>query len=164
MLPPPDSAESATAPDQAGVPLFTGVSVFGAVMLCFNFALLGLLLAFEPQEFRILTLEDSWVENGTALLLFLTGTLLAGTAAVGKGARWDLPAHRKPHGFDNLDFHWGEADGGDDVRYGGKCVAVVRLPDYPIVRIRTGQWIPDERRNLWRVEFQVGPKGAESQP
>ncbi len=76
----------------------------------------------------------------------------------------DLPAHRKPYGFDNLDFQWGEADGGDDVRYGGMCVAVVRLPDYPIVRIRTGQWIPDERRNLWRVEFEVGPKGAESQP
>ena len=72
----------------------------------------------------------------------------------------DLPAHRKQHGFDNLDFDWGR--NGGRVGSNGQCVVAVRLPDYPIIRIRAGQWIPAERRNLWQVEFEVGQAVAES--
>ena len=48
----------------------------------------------------------------------------------------DLPAHRKQHGFDNLDFDW-EVSGGR-VRSDGQCLVAVRLPDYPIIRICAG--------------------------
>ncbi len=60
----------------------------------------------------------------------------------------DLPQHRQQYGFDNLDFTFYE----HVVRFDGKCLASVPLPDYPIARINTGQWIPDEGR-LWEGEF-----------
>ena len=69
----------------------------------------------------------------------------------------DLPADHRRYGFDNLDFHY------LDFRYGksaalafsGKCIAKRPLPDYPIARIRTGQFIPDDG-NIWQAEFPVG--------
>ncbi len=60
----------------------------------------------------------------------------------------DLPDARVEVGFDNLDFL--AADGGEYL--GGKCVAVARLPDYGIERIRTGQFVSGEGE-VWRVEF-----------
>jgi len=65
----------------------------------------------------------------------------------------DLPQTARDAGLEheplNFDFH----------RYGaifdGKCVIVRELPDYPISRIETGQWIPGEG-GLWRVEIVVG--------
>ena len=60
----------------------------------------------------------------------------------------DLPQHRQQYGFDNLDFTFYE----HVVRFDGKCLASVPLPDYPIARINTGQWIPDEGR-IWEGEF-----------
>ena len=60
----------------------------------------------------------------------------------------DLPDARVDSGFDNLDFL--AADGGEYL--GGKCVAVARLPDYGIGRIRTGQFVSGEGE-VWRVEF-----------
>ena len=60
----------------------------------------------------------------------------------------DLPQHRQQYGFDNLNFDFYE----HGVRFDGKCLASVPLPDYPIARINTGQWIPDEGR-LWEGEF-----------
>ena len=63
----------------------------------------------------------------------------------------DLPAARQEHGVDNLDF--------DFTRYGaqfdGKCLATIRLPDYPIAGIRTGQFVIGGER-LWETEFVVG--------
>ena len=61
----------------------------------------------------------------------------------------DLPASRVQYGFDNLDF--------DDFRArgtisDGRCLAVVALPRYPIVSIRTGQFIPGKDK-IWQVEF-----------
>ncbi len=61
----------------------------------------------------------------------------------------DLPAHRREHGFDNLDFTLGRSGG----RVDGSCVAVARLPDYPVATIRTGQY--DESGQLWAVEFVI---------
>ena len=60
----------------------------------------------------------------------------------------DLPQHRQQYGFDNLNFDFYE----HGVRFDGKCLATVPLPHYPIARINTGQWIPDEGR-LWEGEF-----------
>ena len=64
----------------------------------------------------------------------------------------DLPDHRRQHGFDNLDF--------DFVRYGetsgGKCLATVPLPEYPITKITTGQFVPVEEggfHHFWEGEF-----------
>ena len=59
----------------------------------------------------------------------------------------DLPEHRREHGFDNRDFHLARSG----ARIDGNCVAVARLPDYPIAAIRTGQY--DGTGALWEVEF-----------
>ena len=49
----------------------------------------------------------------------------------------DLPPHRQGHGFDNRDFSFGEAGGRF---WRGQCLAQIRLPDYPITYLRTGQY------------------------
>ena len=60
----------------------------------------------------------------------------------------DLPADARERGFANLDFHF--ADRGAHI--GDICVATRELPDYPIERIRAGQFVSGEGR-LWHVEF-----------
>ncbi len=60
----------------------------------------------------------------------------------------DLPARRKEHGFDNMDFHLAWWDASVD----GMCAARVPLPDYPIAGIRTGQFTPGEGE-LWEATF-----------
>ncbi len=64
----------------------------------------------------------------------------------------DLPDHRKQqgHDFDSLGFNF-EPLG---VSIGEKCITVFELPDYPIRRISTGQWIPGEGK-LWSTGFQA---------
>lgn len=64
----------------------------------------------------------------------------------------DLPPKRIESGFDNLDFVF-ETRG---LMFDGMCVASIGLPDYDIERIRTGQWDPEQQRNLWKEEFNVG--------
>ena len=61
----------------------------------------------------------------------------------------DLPAHRREHGFDNLDFTLGR----NGARVDGNCIAVARLPDYPIASVRTGQY--DATGPIWEVEFTI---------
>ena len=61
----------------------------------------------------------------------------------------DLPEHRKAYGFDNLDFTLATRG----ARLGGNCVAVARLPDYPIATVRTGQY--DDAGALWTAEFAL---------
>ena len=60
----------------------------------------------------------------------------------------DLPAANRERGFANLDFHF--ADRG--AYAGGICAATIDLPDYPIDRVHTGQFVSGEG-SLWRVEF-----------
>ncbi len=62
----------------------------------------------------------------------------------------DLPDARKQHGFDNLDFGFGER-GARAALFDGKCAAAVSLPQYAIARITTGQFDSDSR--VWGVEF-----------
>lgn len=61
----------------------------------------------------------------------------------------DLPVWRREHGFDNLDFHL------DDYawRSGERCLTARRLPDYPISRLRTGQYVPETGEVVWQTEF-----------
>ena len=72
----------------------------------------------------------------------------------------DLPADRRQYGFDNLDFHYA---GSDAPVLGGRCIAERPLPDYPIVRIRTGQFTPGDGR-IWEAEFPVGAMEGEPSP
>ena len=65
----------------------------------------------------------------------------------------DLPGYRRAAGFEyeslSFDFHRHGA------AFGGKCAVVRELPDYPISRIETGQWIPalPGESALWRAGF-----------
>ena len=61
----------------------------------------------------------------------------------------DLPEHRREHGFDNLDFTLAARG----ARLDGNCVALARLPDYPIATVRTGQY--DGTGALWTAEFAL---------
>ncbi len=67
--------------------------------------------------------------------------------------RDDLPDNRQQYEFDNLDFNFAQAG----LISEGKCIARVFLPDYPITRIRTGQYIP-ESGPVWKAEFPVGSR------
>ena len=55
----------------------------------------------------------------------------------------DLPVERAPHGFVNLDFAFAERGG----MLGDVCVATVRLPEWPVREVRTGQFNP--HRQVW---------------
>ena len=65
----------------------------------------------------------------------------------------NLPEGRQGHGFNNLDFEFGDAGG---VQYAGRCLVQAPLPDYAIDRIQTGQYRPDTGR-LWETEFAGRP-------
>ena len=60
----------------------------------------------------------------------------------------DLPAASRELGFANLDFQFHD----HGAHAGDICVATRDLPDYPIDRIRTGQFVSGEGR-VWSVEF-----------
>ena len=64
----------------------------------------------------------------------------------------DLSADRRQHSFDNLDFRY---ERGAALAFGGMCIAKRPLPDYPIARITTGQFTP-ENGMIWKTEFPVG--------
>ena len=63
----------------------------------------------------------------------------------------DLPSSRVESGFDNLGFVF-ETHG---LMFDGMCVASIGLPDYEIERIRTGQWDPEQQRDIWKEEFYI---------
>ena len=59
----------------------------------------------------------------------------------------DLPARRRQYGFDNLDFRFND----QWMRSSGQCIAMRELPDYPIARIRTGQF--SDEGAVWEEDF-----------
>ena len=64
----------------------------------------------------------------------------------------DLPAHRQRNGFDNLDFGFRYYS----LSLDKGCVALRKLPDYPITRVRTGQFLVNEdgsTTHLWGGEI-----------
>ena len=64
----------------------------------------------------------------------------------------DLPADRRQYGFGGANFRYGNNAA---LAFGGQCIAERTLPDYPIARIRTGQFTPDDGQ-IWMAEFPVG--------
>ena len=64
-----------------------------------------------------------------------------------------LTAKRQLSGFHNLDFDVNRHNAGMIARLGGRCVAWARLPDYPIARLRTGQF--DMQRNHWIIHWTI---------
>ena len=66
-----------------------------------------------------------------------------------------LPQSRRQHGFDNLDFDFPQRGlmlpAGKDEGI-GRCVAVVKLPSYPINSLRVGQFAEQE---LWTVRIDL---------
>ena len=65
----------------------------------------------------------------------------------------DLPDHRKRHGFDNLDFRFGN----HALPLTERRVAVRELPGYAIARVRTGQYRINEDGSftqLWEGEVR----------
>ena len=66
----------------------------------------------------------------------------------------DLPADRRQYGFDNLDFQYDVSRRRAALVFGGMCIEERQLPDYPIARIRTGQFIPGEG-HIWKAEFPI---------
>ena len=69
----------------------------------------------------------------------------------------DLHPVRKPHGFDNLDFAFGDYDSG--MFSGGTCLAARPLPDYTIATIRTGQFVRKKEKGkteeIWTGTFTL---------
>ena len=63
----------------------------------------------------------------------------------------DLPERRRQHGFDNLDFRFGQRG----ALFDGKCMAKALLPGYAIARIRTGQYA--DAGMVWAAEIQRLP-------
>ena len=64
----------------------------------------------------------------------------------------DLPEERRASGFDNLDFSFGDRG----LRYGGRCLAWVRLPEYGVASVRTGQFAPDGEIWAGEIAFHGG--------
>ena len=73
----------------------------------------------------------------------------------------DLPADRRQYGFGGANFRYN----GNIVALvlGGQCIAEHPLPDYPIARIRTGQFTP-EGDQIWMAEFPVDAAEGEPPP
>ena len=64
----------------------------------------------------------------------------------------DLPPDSREYGFENRDFNF---DGVGHSFTHKQCAAQIRLPDYPIVALRTGQYAPGTDTLLWSVELIV---------
>ena len=64
-----------------------------------------------------------------------------------------LPSHRRGHGFDNLDFHFGQRG----ARVEAGCATAVALPRYPIQRVRLGQWRERDGAVLWQADIDFEP-------
>ena len=65
----------------------------------------------------------------------------------------DVPAYRRKRGFDNRDFRFEDFGTRFDSRWGRTCLALVRLPGYGIVSLRTGQYVRGAG-TVWKVEIE----------
>ena len=90
------------------------------------------------DDHSLLYAKDSCSEHDTAAPFFLHLTPADPNA---------LPEPQRQYGFDNRDFTF-DSDG---MRFDGKCLIRVFLPEYEITGIRTGQYTDAGR--IWEVEF-----------
>ncbi len=75
----------------------------------------------------------------------------------------NLPSHRQPHGFDNLNFSFYRLRYWIPWRHGilrsdGRCAAVRALPDYGIASVETGQFT-EGKGPLWRARIEIPQRG-----
>ena len=63
----------------------------------------------------------------------------------------DLAVLRRPHGFENVDFHENMMMRIND----RQCAITVDLPGWPVRGIRTGQYVPGAGE-IWSAEFSMG--------
>ena len=70
----------------------------------------------------------------------------------------DLPAARRSHGFDNLDFAFLDRGAWFDDR----CLAAVELPPYAIARLRVGQRTAEGE--LWSTDVALAPTASGPRP
>ena len=68
----------------------------------------------------------------------------------------DLPAASRENGFENRGFWFNNRTAFFD----GKCIHRQPLPDYPIERIRTGQFVSGEERLLWGADINLAARAA----
>ena len=68
----------------------------------------------------------------------------------------DLPKYRRRRGYDNLDFKFGDRGHWLNGR-GGRCIAEVPLPNYPVAAVRAGQYVVEGEalRNIWEGELRL---------
>ena len=67
----------------------------------------------------------------------------------------DLPADRRQYGFGGANFRYGAHHGNTTaLALARQCIAEHPLPDYPVARIRTGQFTPAGDQ-IWMAEFPV---------
>ena len=118
--------------------LYSKVSLYGAVFLYLNIILLTCLHAYDVQAYGNLTAEDSWVENGTAFLFFLTALLLLETAASRRPA-W-------PYILGALAFVFAA---GEEISWGQR-IFLFETPDYLRERSRQDEF------NLHNIEGLQG--------
>ena len=71
-----------------------------------------------------------------------------------------LPVHRREYGFDNRSFYFNWRGGFVD----GKCITQEPLPDYPVTRISTGQWLRDDGQVLWQADLNLSALARLQQP
>ena len=64
----------------------------------------------------------------------------------------DLPAPLRQYGLHNLDFEFHE----HGLLAAGRCVIRRHLPEYPIGRIHTGQFVRPDGAVLWEAELPLG--------
>ena len=60
-------------------------------------------------------------------------------------SRW--PSHLREQGYFEFRVH--------GVRVDGKCLGARRLPDYPLVRVRLGQYVPGRVGGAWETEVPL---------
>ena len=93
------------------------------------------------QDNRLIYLRESCAAADTAAGFFLH--IIPENVA-------NLPADRRPAGFANRGFAFARWGG----HFEGKCLAAVPLPDYPIKKMRTGQYVPGQGE-VWAAELAV---------
>ena len=94
--------------------------------------------------------------NGKRLTYYRESCAAGDTAArfflhIDAVAAGDLPGWARRYGYENRDFDFRRRG----LRVEGECIAVVELPDYPIGRVRTGQFEPGSGR-VWEGELRLG--------
>lgn len=70
----------------------------------------------------------------------------------------DLPAARRAHGFDNLDFAFLDRGAWFD----GRCMAEAELPPYAVARVRVGQRTAEGE--LWSTDIALAPTASGPRP